>query len=210
MVLKNYNDYNDLELLDMVRESSDEAKDVLFEKYKYIIDVEVRKYINMAHRLGYEYVDLYQDGLVGFANALNSYRDDKDTQLSTFITLCVDRSLQGGILKAGRSKNKLISDSLSLEYFYDNYSAPLKDIISDNQENDPLENMVKEENFKELVTAIEEGLSSSEFEVYSLMLNGLKYDEIALLTGKNLKQTDNTIQRIKIKTRKILLDKKGE
>ena len=210
MALSNYSDYNDLELIEMVRESSDEAKDILFEKYKYIIDVEIKKYSNMAHRLGYEYVDLYQDGLVGFADALRRYRDDKDAQLATFITLCVDRSLQSGILKAGRTKNKLMNDSLSLEHLYDNYTAPLMDIISDNLENDPLENMLKEENLKELIVAIEDGLSSSEYEVYSLMLNGLKYDDIAILLGKNLKQVDNTIQRIKIKIKKILMDRNSD
>jgi len=36
------------------------------------------------------------------------------------------------------------------------------------------------------------------------MVNGLKYDEIATLLNKDLKQIDNTIQRLKNKIRKIL------
>jgi len=200
----NYNDINDHELVLMLHESSDEAKDILFQKYKYIIDIEMKKYTKMAKTLGYDYNDLYQDALVGFSDALNSYREDKDCSLASFITLCVDRKLQVSIKKAGRLKNKLLNDSLSLEYNYGSYASPLSELLSDNSENDPLENIVKEEKKDELVKEIKKSLSDSEYEVYLLMVNGLKYDEIALLLGKDLKQVDNAMQRIKGKIKKIM------
>ena len=194
----------DEHLINLIRESSEEAKDLLFEKYKYIIDIEIKKYINMAIMLGYDYNDLYQDALVGFSEALNNYREDKDTALSSFITLCVDRKLQVAVIKAGRIKNKLISESLSLDYKYQQYTSPLKDIISDNSLNDPLENIIKDEKLSDLTKMIESKLSDTEYEVYALMISGLKYNEIALLLNKNPKQVDNTIQRIKNKIKLIL------
>ena len=145
----NYEDYNDYELIGMIRESSDEAKDILFEKYKYIIDYEVRKYSNMANMLGYDYNDLYQDGLVGFADALQSFREDKDASLNSFITLCVDRRLNGAVKKAGRLKNKLLQGAFSLEHKYEQFTAPLSEILSDKMANEPLSNIEKEENFIE-------------------------------------------------------------
>jgi RNA polymerase sporulation-specific sigma factor len=154
--------------------------------------------------IGNDYDDLYQEALVGFSDALNSYRDDKNCSLASFITLCVDRRLQVAIKKAGRLKNQLLNDSLSLEHIYSSYTAPLKDLLSDNKENDPLENIVKEEEKEELVTNIKKSLSDNEYEVYSLMINGLKYDEIATLLGKDLKQVDNAMQRIKNKIKKII------
>lgn len=199
-----YSDTNDSHLIYLLRESSEEAKDILFEKYKYIIDIELKKYTRMARTLGYDLNELYQDALLGFSDALNSYRDDKDTALSSFITLCVSRRLQVSIKKAGRHKNKMLNESLSLEHVYESYASPLMDLLSDNSENDPLENILKEEKLQELVTAIKNSLSDSEYEVYSLMINGLKYDEIATLLNKNLKQVDNTIQRVKNKIKKIL------
>lgn len=199
-----YKDINDQELIMMLHESSEEAKDILFEKYRYIIDIEMKKYSSMARALGYDYNDLYQDALVGFSDALNSYRDDRHAALSSFITLCVDRKLQVSIKKAGRLKNKLLNESLSLEHVYDAYTSPLMDMLSDNKENDPLENILKEEKLQELVSSIKDSLSDSEYEVYSLMIHGLKYDEIATLLNKSLKQVDNTIQRVKNKIKKIL------
>lgn len=204
----NYNDIDDGELLLMLHESSEDAKDILFDKYKYIIDVEIRKYTNVAKKLGYDLNDLYQDALVGFSDALVSYRDDKNSALSSFITLCVDRKLLASIIKAGRKKNQLLNDSLSLEYTYGSFASPLMDLLSDNSANDPLENILKEENLKELISEIESSLSKSEYEVYSLMVNGLKYDEIATLLNRSLKQVDNTIQRVRNKIKKILLDRK--
>lgn len=203
----NYDELNDSELIHMVNEASEDAKDILFEKYKYIIDIEIKKYSSMAKVLGYDYNDLVQDALVGFSDALVSYRDDKYAALPSFITLCVDRKLQVSIIKAGRLKNKLLNESLSLEYVYQQYASPLKDILSDNSENDPLENILKEEKFQELLSDIKNTLSTQEYEVYSLMINGLKYDEIATLLGKNLKQVDNTIQRVKNKIKKILSER---
>lgn len=200
----NYRDISDEQLIYMLHESSEDAKDLLFEKYKYIIDIELKKYSSMARVLGYDYNDLYQDALVGFSDALVSYRTDKHAALASFITLCVDRKLQVCIKKAGRLKNKLLNESLSLEHVYDAYTSPLMDLLSDNKENDPLENIVKEEKMAELVSSIKERLSDMEYEVYSLMVNGLKYDEIATLLNKDLKQVDNTIQRIKGKIKKIL------
>lgn len=199
-----YEDIDDQELICMLHESSEEAKDILFEKYRYIIDILMKKYSRMARVFGYDYNDLYQDALVGFSDALVSYRNDKHAALGSFITLCVDRKLQVSIKKAGRLKNKLLYDSLSLEHVYDAYTSPLMDMLSDNKENDPLENIVKEEKLQELISKIKASLSESEYEVYTLMLNGLKYDEIATLLNKNLKQVDNTIQRVKSKIKKIL------
>ena len=196
--------YNDDQLICMIRESSEEAKDLLFEKYKYIIDIEVKKYMAMANMLGYDYNDLYQDALVGFADALNSYREDKEAALPSFITLCVNRRLQVSIIKAGRIKNKLISDALSLDHKYDSLSAPLRDILSDGSENDPLTNIVKDEKYEELQSNIKAQLSDSEYQVYSLMISGLKYNEIAILLDKTPKQVDNTIQRIKNKIKVII------
>ncbi len=202
-----YEDISDNELIGMVHEASEEAKDLLFEKYHYIIDIEVKKYANMAKILGYDQHDLIQDALVGFSDAINSYREDREASLASFITLCVDRKLQVSIIKAGRLKNKLINESLSLEHIYSSYASPLMDLLSDNSENDPLENILKEETFQELLQSIRNILSDSEYEVYSLMINGLKYDEIATLLDKNLKQVDNTIQRVRNKIKKLLSER---
>lgn len=197
-------EFSDSKLIEMVRENDENAKDLLFQKYKFIIDAGIKKYIFVSKKFGIDYHDLYQEADVGFSDALVSYRDDKDMSLPSFITLCVDRRLRIFIRKYTTQKNKIINETLSLEHIYDKTSSPLSDLISDNNENNPLDNMVKEEHLKELIDNIHNSLSTSEMEVYNLMINGLKYDEIAMILNKNLKQVDNAMQRIKLKISNIL------
>lgn len=200
----NYEDYSDSELYSLICESNEDAKDVLFMKYKYIIDIVIKKYAFSAMKFGFEYKDLYQEALVGFTDAMNSYQEDKNTSIATFITLCVERRLQNAIKKAGRIKNKILLESLSLDHVYDQYEIPLKEVISDNSIHDPLVNITKDEELDELLSFIEKSLSTSEYEVYKLLISGLSYHEIAKILGKQPKQIDNAIQRIKNKIKEIL------
>lgn len=199
-----YEEYSDDELYSLVCESDEDAKDMLFMKYKYIIDIVIKKYAFSAMKYGFEYKDLYQEALVGFSDAIQSYREEKNTSMATFITLCVDRRLQNTIRKAGRVKNRVLLESLSLDHVYEEYNIPLKEVISDNNKNDPLTNIAKDEEFDELLEIIKNALSSSEYEVYKLLISGLSYNEIAKILGKSPKQIDNAIQRFKSKIKDIL------
>lgn len=194
---------SDSELYSMVCESNEDAKEYLYNKYKYVIDVIVKKYIYTAKKLGIEYNDLYQEGLVGFADALNHYDESKNVMFSTFLSLCIDRKLQNAILKAGRLKNKIILESLSLDHVYEEYQIPLSEMISD-KNSDPLLGISVQEEIKELKEQIQSVLSQSEYEVYQYMEKGVSYQDIAIILKKTPKQIDNTIQRIKHKIKLIV------
>ncbi len=200
----NYEEYSDGELYSLVCEQDEDAKDMLYTKYKYIIDIVIKRYAYSAMKYGLEYGDLYQEALVGFSDALTSFDGEKNSALPTFITLCVDRKLQNTIRKAARIKNQVLLDSLSLDHVYEDYNLPLKDLISDHQKNDPLNNITKDEEFDELVQFIEKALSPSEYEVYKLLIAGLSYQDIAKVLNRSTKQIDNAIQRIKGKVKDIL------
>lgn len=196
-------EYPDSELYSMICESSEEAKDILYNKYKYVIDLVIKKYIYTAKKYGIEYNDLYQEGLVGFADALNCYDESKNVLLSSFIGLCVERRLQNAILKAGRLKNKIYTESLSLDHAYGEQQIPLKEMISDEKNRDPLLGIENQEKYDELLEQIKIVLSKREYEVCLLMLQGLSYQSIALLLDRTPKQIDNAMQRIKHKIRNI-------
>lgn len=195
---------NDYELINMLRNGYEEAKDILYQKYLYVVETETKKYSKAAYVLGYEYNDLYQDALFGLSDAIANYREDKDASPASFITLCVDRKLQSAIKKAGRRKNAILNNSLSLEETYGENETPLMNLISDKSKNDPLENIVASEKTTKIEEEIKNMLSSNEYEVYLLLISGLKYDEISANLNKDLKQIDNTIQRIKNKIKTYL------
>lgn len=203
-----YKEYSDSYLMDMISESSEEAKDLLYDKYKYIIDIIIKKYTRVANMLGIDASDLTQEALVGFSDALNRFRDDKDASIATFITKCVEGRMQVCLIKAKRYKNKVLNESLSLDYIPDDDMSPLLEMLSDNSQNDPLINISNEEEYQELLTEIKEVLSDKEYGVYSLLATGLNYKEIAEILDLEPKQVDNTIQRLKNKIKKILDERK--
>ena len=198
-----YDDIGDSELLYMISEN-EEAKEVLYEKYKYIIDIVIKKYLTVARVLGYDYNDLYQDALVGFSDAIADYREDKDSSLATFITLCVDRKLQYSIRSLNNKRAKLNAESLSLDYVYDNGKVPLREVISDDSLNDPLVMALKREDYEGLLLDIKNNLSKMEWDVFELMIRELKYVDIASILEMEPKRVDNTIQRIKKKIKQII------
>ena len=199
-----YKEYLDSELCSMISENNEDAKDILYKKYKYINDLIIKKYLLSAMKVGIEYNDLYQEALVGFSDALNSYNDAKEASLPTFITLCVERKLQNTIIKASSEKNTMFLKALSLDYQSTSDESPLKEVISDNHKNDPLYNITNDEEYRELINKIENELSNNENEVFTLLISGLDYITISKQLDKTPKQIDNTIQRIKTKVKKIL------
>lgn len=79
-----YNDENDYELLYLISESNEEAKEVFFEKYKPTVQSYVLKYFPFIKNKGYEMNDLYQEGMLGLNRAIH---DLKNKRMSNLIHL---------------------------------------------------------------------------------------------------------------------------
>lgn len=195
--------YTDEELLSLVIEGNEYAKDLIYEKYKYIIDIFLHKYYHLAINLGIDKVELEQEALYAFSDALNSFKSDKNVKLSTFISLCIDRRIKKVLKRHNGEKARLLNSIYSLDYDYNNDGTTLKDLIGD-EKTDPLYNLTVQEDYNELINKIKKELSSNEYEVFNYLLNDFDRETISLLTKKNNKQVDNAIQRLKNKIRDII------
>ena len=89
----NYKNYNDYELISMVRENDEFSYYSLFEKYKPIVKNISKEFYDRYSDYGYDYDDFIQEGYVGFQNALNKYDSSKGTLFYTFVELCIRRRL---------------------------------------------------------------------------------------------------------------------
>ncbi len=196
-------EYNDIELTQMVCENNEDAKDVLFEKYNYIINIIMAKYKKTIYALNMDINEVRQEAMLGFTDAIIKYTNNKDTTLLTFISLVVERKVQNAVRKAETQKNKIHNEAYSLEYDYESFNRPLEEIIGDTTK-DPLKKLESEENCQELISKIETMLSPFEKEVYKLIISGFSYQDIASILNKEPKQIDNTIQRIRNKIKSLL------
>ncbi len=192
--------YPDNELTYFLRDNNENAINLIYQKYKYIIDVLINKYKMVFYALNIDTEEIRQEANLAFSNAIYSYQDDKDTSLSTFITLCVERKIKNIIKKYESNKNKILSEAMSLDN--NSYDTPLENIIGDDKY-EPLRNLETKDTIEYINTEVKKILSSSEYEVYKLMLNGLNYIEISNKLNKTPKQIDNSIQRIRAKLKKI-------
>ena len=110
------------------------------------------------------------------------------------------------LTRQNRDKHKFLNEAIPLETIDEESDTNLIDIIQDNSHNPEL-GLLSSEEFKELYTTIQKGLTALEECVFKLKIQGFGYKEIADILDKDEKSIDNAIQRIKAKI-KTLIEKK--
>lgn len=201
----NYNSLNDYELLSYVSDSLDEARDIVFEKYKPLIIDRANKLYVYCKNCGVDINDLIQEGMVGLNDAINGFSDNKDACFYTYALRCINSRIISLIVKSRRLKNKALNDSVYLELSDSDQSNDFGKTLADNSYN-PEYILLNEEGKKEIYDIIDRKLNDFEKEVIHLKINGFKYKEIADILGENIKKVDNCIQRIKNKIKEELDD----
>lgn len=201
----NYKNYNDNELLYLVSEHNEEAERILYEKYKPIIEIKVRKYRLLGKKVGLEYSDLIQEGLIGFSDAIKSYKENKDVLFKSFANMCIERQILSILSYNGRKKHSLLNDSSSLDIPIDEEGRTLSDIIGGGT--DPSKKVEFDEENDKLYEPIYKDMSDFEKNVFDLKMLGLEYKEIASLLDKSYKSVDSALQRIRLKIKKVLDEK---
>ena len=203
---KIYADENDYELLYLIKEENEEAKEIFYEKYKPMVETKAKKYYTQVGYNGYELNDLIQEGMIGLANAINDYECEKDVKFITFANICIDRQILSFIRNVNRNKHLVLSSSVSIDEENKHTGRTLLDILNDNSiERNPEKSFVLYEEQEELKNKIKENLTNKEKEVFDLRFEGFTYEEIAILLNISIKSVDRTISRIK---QKIINQKK--
>ncbi len=197
MVYINYREENDNELLFMVAEGNEESQKVLIEKYKYIVNNIVRKYLPKIEFSGLDEKDLQQEGLIGLIKAIKTFDKSKDVLFYTYANICVESRIKTILRSENRQKNKNLNTSLSLDMlFNDEYN--LYDVLIDRSK-DPGKQLIDKEEKEEIINFLKGKLTEFEKNVFDLKLSGLSNAEIALILEKEKRSIENTLARIKLK-----------
>ena len=192
----------DNELLYLIQEKNEEAGDLLFDRYKHIIDISVNKYLRSAYALNVDIEELKQEAMLGYVDAIHSYNDNMNMKLSSFISLCVERRLQNIIRKNNTGKIKMLKEAYSLDNEIGE-DLTLADVVGDNR-NNPEVIKEEKESVKKLREKIDSALSNSEKEVLELMLNDYSSEEIASILGVDIKRVYNATARIRMKLKELI------
>jgi len=199
-----YKDENDYELLYLVSENNDDARDIFFKKYDNLIKMKASKYTSFVLSKGYDFNDLFQEGRLGLTQAINDYKEQKDVQFSTFANLCIERQIASFLRNIARDKHKILNDSLSLDTTTNSVGRPLTELILDDKNIDPEVSFIEMEEKEELFSKIDKVLTEGERDVFNLRVQGFTYKEISQLLNTTEKAVDRTMSRIKNKISNII------
>ncbi len=192
----------DEELAALAVSGDQDAAEELLQRYKDLVSSRAKIYF----LLGGDRDDVIQEGMIGLFKAIESYDASRGASFRTYAGLCVTNQIQSAVKAASRKKNLVLNSAFSLESPAgpDEDGPSLAETLPAGQESDPEHAVMLNEFLQSLLSDTEKTFSKLEKDVLRLMLQGLDYRQIADKLGKTPKQTDNAVQRIRNKIRRLL------
>ncbi len=203
--------YSDEELIRFLRQGEESVADYLMEKYKGLVKNKAR----FLFLLGGESEDLIQEGMIGLFKAVRDYDESKHASFHTFAGMCISRQMYTAVEASARQKHAPLNSYISLyrtpgeqgKEAENGEEAALVQALYTASEKSPEEVLIDRESMEQLYGEMEKVLSPLEKQVLHLYLNGLGYAEIAKVLGREEKSTDNALQRMKHKLRRLMKEK---
>lgn len=199
-----YEQFTDEELIDRLRNGEDAITEYICDKYKNL----VRKKAQSMFILGGDSEDLIQEGMIGLFKAVRDYDCGRDASFYTFADLCISRQMYTAVQASRRQKHLPLNTYVSL---YSNAmeqgekeDGELMNALADTSKLNPEEMFLDKERMSYLEASIDKELSIFEKQVLDLYMTGMSYSQIAKVLGRDEKSTDNALQRIKSKIRRML------
>lgn len=201
-----YGQCTDDELIDRLRRGEEPIVDYICDKYKNL----VRSKAKSMFILGADGEDLIQEGMIGLFKAVRDYDMGRDASFYTFAELCISRQMYTAVQASKRQKHLPLNTYVSLDCGSaaqddeGKEGRTLAELLADRAELSPEELFLDKERAAFLERAIEAELSDFERQVLELSMTGMGYVQIAKVLGRDEKATDNALQRVKMKARKVL------
>ena len=180
-------DISDSELIMLYRENNEEATDILNQKYSIVTKRIINKYYPQLKKLNVNFYELISSCHELVNEALDTYNPLSKASLNTYISLIIDRKIKKTIINAVR---------------YNKKNMGLSNIDFDNTTDnslDPLETLCAKESQKNLNEIILNKLNNNELAIFSLLLDGLSYKDIAFTLMQSYKQIYKKVQNIRKK-----------
>lgn len=197
--MKQYEDFTDEQLIEMLRGGDDGIMDFLMEKYKHL----VRKKANALFLLGGDTDDLIQEGMIGLFKAVRDYNESQSS-FYHFADLCIRRQIYTAIEAAARKKHGPLNSYVSLSKGTpEGDGFPIDGNLTARSQN-PEQIFIDRENMDAFLRTVYGQLSRMERQVLEYYLEGMNYRQIAKKMDKAEKSIDNALQRIKGKVQKLV------
>lgn len=194
--MQTYRDLNDYEIMYMIGES-DDAKELLFDKYRPVIINVAKKYRLQGKKMGLEMDDLIQEGYLGLYSAIKNYDQNDKSLFYTYALLSIRSKIVNALRANDSQKKKCLNESISLSkcISYDSDSTFLDFIVDETAINPDL---ILEENILfDFIRGFIYSLDIDTACVFELSINGFNNSDIGKLLDCSSKVVSNILFRIK-------------
>lgn len=150
------------EYLERYKEGDPEARSVLIERNMRLVAHVVKKYQYTDHDME----DLLSVGTIGLIKAVNTFNVDRGSRLATYAAKCVENEILM-LLRANKKYSKEVSLFEPIGVDKDGETVSLVDVI-EMENKEVLENLILQQEVKDLYRAYESCLKDQEKTVISL------------------------------------------
>lgn len=192
-----YEKLSDEELVELSASGDKRATENILSRYKNLVKSRAKTYF----LAGADRDDIVQEGMIGLFKAVRDFDITKQASFKSFAEVCVKRQMISAVKSANRQKHMPLNSyvSLSEPLYEDNPDRALIDMMADGEEVNPETRLLRRENVEDIISQIDDKLSSLEKSVLLLYSRGMDYREIAKELERTPKSIDNALQRIKNK-----------
>lgn len=159
------------------------AEECLLNKYSPLVKAIAARFF----LVGAESEDLVQEGMVGLYSAINGY-NKCGANFSTYAYACIRNAVLDAVKKSNGNKNSALNNFVPIVEIGDKVSP-----IS------PEDEVILQESRREFLQKISKDLSSLEFKVTVMYLDGMSIGEISSALQKEQKSVSNALARAKSK-----------
>ncbi|MCH5143113.1 MAG: sigma-70 family RNA polymerase sigma factor [Clostridiales bacterium] len=173
----------DEELVLSAKSGNKGAEELLLNKYTPLVKAIAARFF----LVGGESEDLVQEGMVGLYSAINGYNKE-GANFSTYAYTCIRNAVVDAIKKSSGNKNSAL-----------NNFVPIVEIGDELSSVNPEDEIILQESRREFLQKISKDLSSLEFKVAVMYLDGMSVGEISSALQKEQKSVSNALSRAKSK-----------
>ena len=166
---------------------------MIIELYEPMIKAIIKKYLGYAAKVGLDYDDLYQEASIAVLKAENTYKDNKDMKLETWIYNNVEWHLQRVLKKNSKYKDIISINSEIINQKNDTVS--LLDLIADDTDYfQKVEDLIMVQTYKEEAKRV---LPKNKYDICALRwFHNYSYEAIEKVLG--CKSISNTLMQSRI------------
>lgn len=195
---------NDYELISLAQEQNEDAINLIYKKYQPMITKICKKYEKIFKKVGLEIEDLIQESNIVLDKTIQQFNEKENVSFYTYLNRCLKNNIISLFRKNQKESYKILNEAIYLDdELFDGEEKTLHNFI-ESPENSPDQKIIEEEKYNKFFNKVIKHLSDLEECVLILKNQNFNYKEIADILDKDEKSIDNTIQRIRIKIKKIM------